>query len=51
MKGKRERQVFSWGGYQWEADGHKEKGDEGERGGYILYPQMKIEEWNLLKLS
>jgi hypothetical protein len=27
---------------------HKEKVNEGEYGGYILYSYMKIEEWKLL---
>jgi hypothetical protein len=31
-------------GYQWEVGGHKERGNEGEYGGYILYPNMKIGE-------
>jgi hypothetical protein len=30
--------------------GHKERENEGECGGCILYPYMKIEELNLLKL-
>jgi hypothetical protein len=42
--------VFSRGGYQWKVCGHKERGNEGEYGGCILYPHMKIEEWNLIKL-
>jgi hypothetical protein len=31
--------------------GHKERGNEGKYGGCILNPYMKVEEWNLLKLS
>jgi hypothetical protein len=30
-------------------DGHKERGNEDEYGGCVLYPYLKIEEWNLLK--
>jgi hypothetical protein len=30
--------------------GKKERVNKGEYGEYILYPYMKIEEWNLLKL-
>jgi hypothetical protein len=41
---------FSRGRYQWEVGGHKERVNEGEYGGCILYSYMKIEEWNLLKL-
>jgi hypothetical protein len=41
---------FSWDGYQWEVGGHKERGNEDVYGGCILYPSMKIEDWNLLKL-
>jgi hypothetical protein len=43
MKGKREKRVFSGGGYQWEVSGHKERGNDGEYGGCILYPYMQIE--------
>jgi hypothetical protein len=31
-------------GYQWQAGKHKDKGDEDEYGGCILYPYMKTEE-------
>jgi hypothetical protein len=31
------------GRYPWEAGGHKERGNEGEYGGCILNPYMKIE--------
>jgi hypothetical protein len=34
----------SGGGYQWEVCRYKEKVNEGEYGGCILYPCMKIEE-------
>jgi hypothetical protein len=30
--------------YQWEVGGPNERGNEGEYGGCILYPYMKIEE-------
>jgi hypothetical protein len=33
-----------WDGYQWEGGGHKERGNEGEYGGCILYLYMQIEE-------
>jgi hypothetical protein len=36
--------LLFWGGYQWEVGGHKEKGNEGECIGCILYPYIKIEE-------
>jgi hypothetical protein len=29
MKGRREKWIFSVGGYQWERGGHKERGNEG----------------------
>jgi hypothetical protein len=35
MKGRREKQVFSGGGYQWEVGVYKEKGNEGEYDGLI----------------
>jgi hypothetical protein len=37
MKDWRGKQVFSRGGYQWEWRGHKERVNEGEYGGCILY--------------
>jgi hypothetical protein len=33
MKGRREKWVFSGGRNQWEVDGYKERGIEGEFGG------------------
>jgi hypothetical protein len=36
-----------WGWYQWEVGGHKERVNEGEYDGCILYSYMKTEEWNL----
>jgi hypothetical protein len=47
-KGRREKQVFSAAGYQWEG-GHKERVSKGEHTGYIVYSFMKIE-GNLQKL-
>jgi hypothetical protein len=38
------KQVFSMGEYLWEGDRHKERVNEGEHGGCILYSYMKIEE-------
>jgi hypothetical protein len=37
MKGRREKQIFSGAGYQWEGGGHKERVNESENGEYILY--------------
>jgi hypothetical protein len=34
MKGRRKK-IFYGAGYQWEEDGHKERGNEGEYGGHI----------------
>jgi hypothetical protein len=50
IKGRREKQVFSGGGYQWEMGGLKERGNEGGYGEWILYPYMKTEKWNQLNL-
>jgi hypothetical protein len=36
--------VFPRGGYQWEVGRHNERGKEGEYGGCVLYPYMKVEE-------
>jgi hypothetical protein len=48
---RREKEVFSGCGYQWkEGGGHKDRWNEGEYGGCILYTYMKIEQRNLLKL-
>jgi hypothetical protein len=44
MKGRRVKQVFSGGGYQEEWGGHKERVNEGEYSGCILYLYMIIEE-------
>jgi hypothetical protein len=38
------KEVFSGGEYQGEVGGHKERGNEDEYGGYVLYPYIKIEE-------
>jgi hypothetical protein len=40
----KDRRVFCRAEYQWEVGGHKERGSEGEYGGCILYPYMKVEE-------
>jgi hypothetical protein len=37
--------------YQWEVGGHKEEGNEGIYGGYVLHPYMKIEEFCLSQFS
>jgi hypothetical protein len=50
IKGRKVKQVFSGGGYQWEVGRHKEREKKGEYGGCILYSHMKIKERNLLKL-
>jgi hypothetical protein len=47
---KKVKQILSRGGYQWEGSGHKERVNEYEYGGFILYSNMKIREWNLLIL-
>jgi hypothetical protein len=36
MKGRREKQIFSGAGYQWEGGGHKERVNEGEYGRCIF---------------
>jgi hypothetical protein len=41
MKGRKVKQAFSKGGHQWEGK-HKEGGNEGEYGRYILYLHMRI---------
>jgi hypothetical protein len=40
---RRVKWVFSRGGCQWDRGGHKERVNEGEYGGCILYSYMKIE--------
>jgi hypothetical protein len=50
MQDRRVKYIFSRDGFQWEVGGHKERNNEGEYGECVLYPYMKIEEWNLLKL-
>jgi hypothetical protein len=49
MKGWREKWVFSGGGYKCKMGGNI-RGIESEYGECTLYPYMKIEEFNLLKL-
>jgi hypothetical protein len=44
MKDRKVKQVFSRGECHWEGGGHKERVNEGENGGCILYPYMKTEE-------
>jgi hypothetical protein len=44
MKGRRLKQVFSRGRYQWEVGEHKEKANEGEYSGCTLYPCVTMEE-------
>jgi hypothetical protein len=43
MKGRRGKLVFSRGGYKWQEGEYKERVNEGEHSGCILYPYMKIE--------
>jgi hypothetical protein len=43
MKGRKVKQVFSGGGYQWEEGRHKERVKDGQYGGCILYSCMEIE--------
>jgi hypothetical protein len=35
--------MLSRRGYEWEVGGHKERGNEGQYDGCILYPYIKIE--------
>jgi hypothetical protein len=44
MKDRRVKHIFSGCGYQWKRRGHKEKVNEGEYVGCILYLYMKTEE-------
>jgi hypothetical protein len=50
MKDSRIKQGLLWGIYQCVEGGHKERVNEGEYGGCILYSYIKIKECNLLKL-
>jgi hypothetical protein len=47
---KQGKMVFSGGGGPERGGGHKERANKSVYGGCILYPYMKIEEQNLLKL-
>jgi hypothetical protein len=44
MKGRRVKYVFSGRWVSVGGGGHKERVNEGEYGGYVLYSYMKIEE-------